>query len=301
MMLSMFLAVSLLSIGQQTAPVPVADEPLTLPAILYPAEAKAAHITGTVHLQIQVDANGKVTAVNALDGPAPLRQAAIDAYTKATYKPLLKNGLAAPAVIATAVNFTLSEAPPTTDMQLNARFQPLHTQCQTRSAEHDADALKTCRAAVAMARGFQGSAELEARASAYNDLVLLLIAAGKKSTELPEAGLIADQAVTLVDSNTAAAHKPAVAVAYITRAEVRSLANDLPGAIADCIVAEQALDDLLVDQGRKSANKLEETENERAGNYRVQLRDTLTLHAIMLTRLHKLKEAKAIQHRADHI
>jgi TonB family protein len=305
MLVAALLAVSFLQFAtpvQLPVQSPIRDEPLTLPAIVYPAAAKAARITGIVRLQIDVDATGKVTAVNALDGPPALRQAAIDAYTTATYKPLLKDGRPAPAIITTSINFALTDAPPTDDMQVSARFQPLHARCQVLSAQSDPEALSTCRQAVAMTRNFSPMAELEARAAAYNDLVLLLIVEGKKSTHLPEAGLLADQAITLVDSLTKAdPHKPANAVAYITRAEVRSLAGDLNGSVDDCKRAEETLDNLLVDQGKKSANKLDDTENERAGNYRVQLRDTLLLHAIVLDRQHKTKEARQIRFRAEHI
>jgi TonB family protein len=295
---------------QSTAAAPVADEPLTPPRLVYPPDAQAARIQGTVRLEIHVDPTGRVTSVTALEGPVQLRQAAIDAYSQVTYRPLLTNGRPAPAIITTAVNFTLSEAPPTTDMQVNQRFQPLHRACQQQSAEHAPDALKTCRAAVAMANRFSPSAELEARATAYNDLVLLLIAGGKydgsgkpvPNPNLPEAGALADQAVSLVDSLTKTdPHKPAVAVAYITRAEVRSLANQLPGAAADCSVAEEVLNTLLADQGKKAPSKIDETENERAGNYRIQLKDTMLLHAIVLEREHKNKEARAIRFQAEHI
>ena len=279
---------------------PIHDEPITLPAIVYPADAKAARIQGTVHLEISVDPTGHVTAVRALDGPEPLRQAAIDAYTRATYRPLMKDNYPTPAVVTTAVNFNLTEAPPDNDMQVDARFQPLHQRCQQLSVSKDPAALDTCRQALAMSRRFSTGAQLEARATAYNDLVLLLIADGKKSTNLPEAGPLADQAVNLVDSATKAdPHKPAVAVAYITRAEVRSLAGELPAAIADCQVAEEILTTLLADQGKKTDATLDRTENERAGSYRVQLRGTLELHAILLDREHKAKEAKAVRHRAE--
>ena len=293
-------------------PPPVQIEPLIAPSIAYPADAKAARITGTVHLEINVDPTGKVTAVKALDGPPQLRQAAIEAYSRVTYLPLLKNNIPTPAIVSTAVNFTLTEAPPDNDMQLNARFQPLHASCQQLSADHDPSAMDTCRQALAMSQHFTPGSELETRATAYNDVVLLLIAAGKKSTELPEAGLLADQAVSLIDTLARTSpHKPAVATAYITRAEVRSLAGDLHGAEADCTLAEGVLTTLLQDQGDKDQTKRDATvhdqakrneiENERAGNYRVELRDTYLLHAIVLQRDHKPKDAKLYQNKADQI
>ena len=307
MILTTLLALTLLQTNSQA---PVADEPLVLPAIVYPADAKAARIAGIVHLQIDVDFAGKVTAVRALDGPVQLRQAAIDAYTQATYKPLIRDGRPAPAVITTAVNFSLTEAPPDNDMQVNDRFQPLHAKCEQLSFAKDPEALPICRQALAMSERFSRGVQLEARATAYNDLVLLLLAGGKydgsgkavPNPNLPEAGIFADKAVALVDTlSHADPHKPAVAVAYITRAEVRSLANDLRGAEEDCVQAEEVLNTLLADQGKKAPSALEQTEVERAGNYRVQLRNTMLLHAVVLERDHKKKEANAMRVRAEDI
>ncbi len=282
--------------GQAAGPL-VQDEPLRVPAVVYPAEAKAARIEGTVRLQVNVDATGHVTSVRALDGPIALRQAAADAYLQATYPPLVTNGRPGPAIVTTAVKFALTELPPDTDLLVDRQFAPLHAACQEMSLEHAADALGTCRRAVEMERRFSAGAELEARVTALNDLVLLLIApgkydpapgpkgkpTGKPNPDLPEAAVLAGEAVELIGGN--GPHKPAVALAYITRAEVRSLQGDLRGAGEDCGEAEEALKTLLHDA----------PETQRAGNYRVQLRDTYLLHAVVEERAHRGAEAKRLK------
>lgn len=273
------------------------DEPIALPTVVYPAEAKKARIQGIVELQVTVDAAGHITGVEALSGPIALRQAAVDAYTHATYRPLVKDGQPTPAIIHTSVNFALQELPPDTDQLIDHSFEPLHAQCQQLSAELVSSSpasirdqtLATCREAVAMSRRFSSTAQLEARATALNDLVLLLTAGGKQSTELPEAGALANEAVNLVAEGSP--HVPAVAVAYITRAEVRSLAGNLRGAEQDCTAAEEVFTTLLAD----------ERENERAGGYRGQLRQTLLLHAIVLERDHHPFQAKRLRQRAKDI
>ena len=273
---ALFLAFALLA---QT-PATLHDEPLTLPAIVYPAAARIGHVQGVVHLEVAVDPSGHVFGVKALDGPEPLRQAAVDAYTKATYKPLLVNGKPGPAIVTTQVNFTLNEAPPDTDQLVDKQFQNEQALCQQLSngltpkspAAGKSEALEACRHTVEASRRFPAGVELEQRATALNDLVLLLIAPGKRSTEFPAAGSLAEEAIDLVAGSTP--HTPAIATAYITRAEVRSLAGDLPGAIEDCAVAEEALTTTLHDN----------PESERAGRYRVQLRETLQLHAVVLDR-----------------
>jgi TonB family protein len=283
--------------AQSTAP--IQDEPLSVPAIAYPADARKARIQGSVKLQIDVDATGHVTSVQALDGPEPLRQAAIDAYAQARYRPILVQGKPAPAIITTSVNFNLQELPPDTDQKLDAQFKPLQANCeqlaQAPATAKTPEALEACRKALDMASHFSPGYELEAHATAFNDVVLILIADGKKSPYLPEADLLAGQAIDLVQPFAAdargAAHRPAVAVAYITRCEVRSLAGDLRGAASDCAQAEETLTTLLHDY----------PENERAANYRVQLRETLELHAIIADREHHAAEARRLKERADSI
>ena len=275
------------------APAPVRnDEPLTLPPIVYPAQARADRIQGTVHLEIAVDPTGHVFGVKAVDGPDALRQAAVDAYSKATYKPLLTNGVPGPAVITTAVNFSIAEAPPAPGDSLSKRFQAEQALCQQLSNAHSPEALAACQRAVDTSHSFASGAELEARATSLNDLALLYLEGGKRSSRLPQAAALADQAVTLVEGSTP--HSPAVAIAYITRAEVRSLEGQLPGAEADCAIAEEALSTTLTDY----------PESERAGRYRVQLRETYQLHAVVLdrepSRAHKAEAAQLRARAADY-
>lgn len=293
-------ALALLLLNGQTQ-VPSAnlpsDEPVSAPVIHYPEDARKARIQGTVALEVNVDAAGHVTSVQAVSGPLALRPAAIEAYTHATYRPLIKDGQPAPATIHTSVNFTLDELPPDTDQQVDRIFESQHTQCQQLSATLTKSskpanrnaALSTCTEAVATARRFSPAAQLEARATALNDLVLLLIAPGKASKQLPQAATLANEAIDLTAS--ASPHVPAVAIAHITRAEVRSLAGNLRGAAQDCAEAEEVFTTLLAD----------ERENERAAGYRGQLRQTLLLHAIILERDHHSKQAKHLREQATNI
>jgi TonB family protein len=296
--LTFALALLLLN-GQMPSPLAnlPSDEPISTPVLHYPEDARKARIQGTVDLQVEVDITGHVTAVQALAGPVALRPAAVDAYTHAAYRPLIKNGHPIPATIRTSVTFTLKELPPDTDQQVDLLFEPQHRRCQQLSADLTAaspaaerdTALSSCRQAVDTARRFTPTAQLELRATALNDLVLLLIAPGKASKQLPEAAALADEAIALVAA--ASPHVPAVAIAHITRAEVRSLAGDLRGAAQDCAAAEEVFTTLLAD----------ERENERAGGYRGQLRETLLLHAIVLERDHHPFEARRLRHRAAAI
>jgi TonB family protein len=61
--------------------------------------ARRMHLSGTVVVAIRVDKEGKVTKATATSGPEPLRDPAMEAVRRWTYKPYLLNGQA--VVVAT--------------------------------------------------------------------------------------------------------------------------------------------------------------------------------------------------------
>ena len=60
---------------------------------VYPEEARKAHKTGTVHLEITTATDGHVMVANVVDGDPLLGQAAKDAVLKWRYKPLSMMGI----------------------------------------------------------------------------------------------------------------------------------------------------------------------------------------------------------------
>jgi protein TonB len=73
----------------------------------YPAVAQAIHASGTVVLQATISRTGTIENLRVVSGPAPLRQAALDAVKQWRYRPYMLNGQ--PVEVETAVNveFTL--------------------------------------------------------------------------------------------------------------------------------------------------------------------------------------------------
>jgi TonB family protein len=69
---------------------------------VYPAEALENHISGTVALHVTLSTEGGVKAFRVISGPASLRQSALDAVQKWTYRPYLLNGM--PVEVETTVN-----------------------------------------------------------------------------------------------------------------------------------------------------------------------------------------------------
>ena len=72
----------------------------------YPVGLKAAHVTGTVKLQILISRTGTIKDIEPLYAPAPeLMQAAIDAVRQWTYAPILREGKPIETITSATVNF----------------------------------------------------------------------------------------------------------------------------------------------------------------------------------------------------
>jgi TonB family protein len=281
---SLLLAASLVSRALAQAPV-VQDEPLTPPTIVYPADAKLKHIQGTIELEVKVSETGHVTAVRALSGPPELQQAAIDAYSLASYKPLLRAGKPIPAVVRTKVDFSLHEAPPSPDDLIAKEFDPIHEQCETLERTKDATALDVCQKALAIASRFTPTGHMVAHAVAYNDVAMVLLALDKKK----EAVAVGEDAVTRIAD--VYPDSLAAANAFITRAETRSRTGDTKRSIADCVEAERILHGLLE---QKQAPYF-------AQDIKAQLKGILRLHAVVLRKGYQGSKAKALEDEADKL
>ena len=80
---------------------------LSLPVPRYPDIARRSRTSGKVEVQVVVDENGNVISAEALSGPAPLRDAAVDAAKHARFSPTKLSG--APVKVSGTIdyNFTL--------------------------------------------------------------------------------------------------------------------------------------------------------------------------------------------------
>ncbi len=264
---------------------PVIDEPVSPPTIVYPAAARQKHLQGTVELEVHVSETGRVTAVKALSGPEELRQAAIDAYSLASYRPMMRGGKAIPAVVTTKVDFSLHEAPPSPDDQVAKEFDPLHARCEELSRAKDDQALAACQQALGVAGKFTPTGHMVAHASAYNDVVLALLAGGKTK----EAAVVGDEAVARIAD--AYPGSLAAANAYITRAQTRVRVGDTKRSTADCVEAERILRGLIA----------QATAPYLADDMRAQLKEVLRLHAVVLRKGHQTGKAKALEDEADRL
>lgn len=65
----------------------------SLPKPIYSEEAKRLKVSGKVAVRVVVDENGKVISALAMNGPAPLREAAEAAARQATFAPATQDGI----------------------------------------------------------------------------------------------------------------------------------------------------------------------------------------------------------------
>ncbi len=77
-------------------------------APVYPADAKAAGIEGTVVLKGLIGKDGTLKDLHVISGPQELRQAAIDAASQWVYSPYLLNGKPVEVDTTVSVNFNLA-------------------------------------------------------------------------------------------------------------------------------------------------------------------------------------------------
>ena len=95
---------------EPTAPLPVGGDfkqarlLQSVPPI-YPPTARAQNISGDVKIDALIDANGNVSSVKIISGPALLHQAALNAVKQWKYEPAQLNGKPTPVQIAVTVHF----------------------------------------------------------------------------------------------------------------------------------------------------------------------------------------------------
>ena len=75
----------------------------------YPAMAKAQHVSGAVTIDALIDANGRVTTMKVISGPALLQGAATDALKQWKYQPATLNGNAVPMHLTVTLQFRLQQ------------------------------------------------------------------------------------------------------------------------------------------------------------------------------------------------
>jgi TonB family protein len=74
---------------------------------VYPPIAKSQHVAGDVRIDALIDANGRVSSMKVLSGPALLHQPAMEALRQWKYQPATLNGTAVPMHFTVTIQFHL--------------------------------------------------------------------------------------------------------------------------------------------------------------------------------------------------
>lgn len=82
---------------------------------LYPPKAKAAGIEGTVVVFAQINESGRIDFAQAISGPEPLREAALDAVKRSVYRTYLVNGSPRGFRTMIKLEFAIEKAPSNND------------------------------------------------------------------------------------------------------------------------------------------------------------------------------------------
>lgn len=85
------------------------------PNLVYPPEARAAHVQGTVVMHAIIAKDGTIENLNVISGPPMLISGAMDAVRQWRYRPYLLNDEPVEVETTINVNFTFSGPPPAKD------------------------------------------------------------------------------------------------------------------------------------------------------------------------------------------
>jgi TonB family protein len=85
---------------------------ISMPQPVYPQDAKAAHIQGTVVLHALISKTGEIENLQVISGPKELVQSALHAVNQWKYKPYLLNGQPTEVETTININYTLGEDAP---------------------------------------------------------------------------------------------------------------------------------------------------------------------------------------------
>jgi TonB family protein len=274
------------------------------PEAIYPPIAKAAHVTGSVTIEIQVDASGHVSSAKVLGGPPMLQGAAVDAVKTWEFKPFQKDGQPISATTKITIPFS-SGTPDANDEQIASVYFPLSQTCIKLVGQYAdyADQARACREAAAEADKFGQDTRFIERRSSYvycatavrnNASVLKSKAHGIESSqraygaamrvatkEMKDALSCADKAVAVVQQG----HDDIAGTiaAYEARATVEYLIGDFGSLFRDLIVAEQfARSALDTPAGKAMGHQL-----------KLSLNNLLVWHANLLREAHLDSEAEA--------
>lgn len=204
---------------------------------VYPPIAKAARITGTVVLSVEIDTHGNVVKVELISGPAMLAQSAIDAVRQWKYEPQVVNGKPVNFLTNVRVVFDLGKDTPTkAELEIAQRYFAVLPECiklANTSGSDKAEAAETCKKLAVIAEEFPADQRFIEKRSAFVYAATSLL----YENRLEEALYFANRAVATTelghDDNSGSGN------AYFIRGFVEARRSDYAAADSDLTRAEE--------------------------------------------------------------
>jgi TonB family protein len=256
------------SLAQQ----PNANSPelLSKVAPVYPPIARAAHVEGTVVLEIAIDKSGHVKTAQTVSGPPMLVGAAIDCVKQWIYKPFMVDGAVVEKTVRVYINFNMPAPVNSNDGAVADRYFPAFKTCQDELREPDTkSAADSCLKAAKIAEDFSDQERFIERRSAY----VYAASACLRDKQFDCAGFYSDKAVMVVlkghdDGSGSNA-------AYTVRAEAEASIGNLTSADADLTIAEEFERKAIQELGKDAPQLV-------AHEYVPALKNELLFHARVL-------------------
>jgi TonB family protein len=249
---------------------------------VYPSIAKAAHISGQVKLQIEIDIDGHVTNTKVLSGPPMLVSSAQDCVKRWLYEPVLRDGKPTPASTIVTVSFNLPAPANPNDEQIASRFFPLQRACMKAVSTNidPAQQAETCKQAAGIAQTFSSQERFLERRSAFVYASTALL----RNKQLKEALDYSNKAVSVVEQG----HDDGAgsSAAYCVRGQANAQLGNLVEASDDLTKAEDFEQNAIVEVGGITNDFVKH-------QYVPVLKGMLNFHAQILSALGKTKEAEA--------
>lgn len=285
----------------------------------YPAIAKAAHVEGTVVLEVEVGTDGSVISTKTVSGPPMLIQAAVDSVTKWKFRPFARNGAPIAAKGRLSLIFSLGDGPQPVppkgftgvsksskavtiqlrgeeqtggpDAEIAAKFFPVWNVCMKEVIAHDRDkavaTATTCKQAADIAEKFPADSRFIERRSAFVYAATAIANTGKLSDALT----YAEKAVEVVklghDDNSGSG------AAYSTLGQLQGLMGSFAAADEDLVIAEN--------YERKGILWAKANASSLVPEYENALRRDLRFHALVLQRMNRSVDAQGKLDEADKL
>jgi len=263
-------------------------------APIYPPIALAAHISGEVKLQAVIDERGRITSLRAVSGPAMLQGAALDVVRSWNYTPFESDGHPVPVSTEIVVAFPF-KAPK--GSKLPQPVYPNINDCKQAlaDAKHPEKAVKPCDRAAAEAEKNVPELRFQFGHAALEDAAIAEVHAGHPADSLA----YLDKLISW-NNESPSGDFAEISNIYSLRAQVRAVSGSAADAEEDATVAEDMIRKALAGQPAQSKAAPLPAGVVHLGpvvdlhaTYVARLKETLKLHATLLTALGKKDEAQA--------